>query len=183
MAGTQQTFDSSYDDAAVRQRLHDLQAAAGDMTPALKNIGEYQLQSTEQNFRSETGPDGQPWQEVSPKRRARKKHPKVLTESSHLRDSVNYRAKRKSVTIGTNAPYAAAHQFGFAGQVQVPQHNRLISQAFGKPLAFPVWGTVGAFSFEQHIPERRFLGIGPADLEEIHSIVGDHFAAATGNRP
>lgn len=183
MAGARQTFDSNYDDAAVRQRLHDLQAAAGDMTPALKNIGEHQVQSTEQNFRNETGPDGQPWQEVSKKTRARKKHPKVLTESGHLRGSVNYRANRKSVTIGSNVPYAAAHQFGFAGQVQVPQHQRLIKQAFGKPLAFPVWGTVGAFSFEQNIPARPFIGVGESDRIEIVSILEDHFATATQKRP
>lgn len=31
-----------------------------------------------------------------------------------------------SVTIGTNVEYAAAHEFGFKGKVQVPQHSRAV---------------------------------------------------------
>ncbi|MGE4545832.1 MAG: phage virion morphogenesis protein [Pedobacter sp.] len=178
MAGAQQIFDGSFDDDAVQKRLRDIERAAGDLTPAMKNIGEHMLQSTEENFRTETGPDGQPWQDVSPATRARKRHQKVLTESGHLRGTVNYRANRKSVRVGTNAPYAEPHQFGFDGIVQVPQQNRLVKQAFGKKLKHPVWATVGAFSFEQHIPQREFLGIGRDDTAEIVSILEDHFAGA-----
>jgi len=181
MAGARQTLDGGFDDDAVRQTLRALDQAGNNLAPAMKNIGEHLVQSTEGHFRSETGPDGQPWQDVSPATKARKRHQKVLTESGHLRGSVNYRANRKSVTVGTNVPYAAAHQFGFDGTLQVPQHNRLVKQAFGKKLKQPVWSIVGPFSFAQHIPRREFLGVGEEDRTEIISILEDHFAGAVKN--
>jgi phage virion morphogenesis protein len=178
MSGSQLIFDGSYDDEAIRQRLRDLDRASNNLTPAMKNIGEHMVQSTEVNFNSESGPDGQKWQDVTPARRAKKKHSKILTETGHLRGSINYRANRKGVAVGTNVPYAAAHQFGFAGAVQVPQHNRLIKQAFGRKLKHPVWAIVGAFSFQQNLSAREFLGVSQSDREEIVSILDDHFAMA-----
>lgn len=178
MSGAGLIFDGSFDDENVQRLLADLTRAADNLAPAMKNIGEHLLQTTEEGFREQTGPDGKKWPEVSSRTRARKKHAKVLTESGQLRGSINYRANRKSVTVGTNAPYAAAHQFGFEGQVQVPQHNRLVKQAFGKRLRQPVWATVGPFNFQQNLPARPFLGVGEKDKGEIRSIIEDHIAAA-----
>jgi phage virion morphogenesis protein len=178
MAGARQTFDGSYDDAEVQERLRKLDEAAGDLTPAMKNIGEYLVQSTEDNFDRQTDPDGRPWQDVKPATRARKKHPKILTESHHLRGSINYRAGQTSVAVGTNVPYAAAHQFGFTGQVSIPAHTRLIKTAFGQPLRHPVWARIEPYTLHQDLPARPFLGIGDDDETEIVGIVEDHMAMA-----
>jgi phage virion morphogenesis protein len=178
MSGSQLIFDGSYDDEAIRQRLRDLDRASNNLTPAMKNIGEHMVQSTEANFNSESGPDGQKWQDVTPARRAKKKHSKILTESLHLRQSFIPKANRKSVTVGTVVPYAAVHQFGFDGQVKVPQHQRTIKQAFGRNLKAPVTFTVAAFSFQQHMPARPSLGVSQSDREEIVSIIEDHIAMA-----
>ena len=41
----------------------------------------------------------------------------------------------EGVQIGSfNVPYAAVHEFGFDGTVQVPTHQRRITKAFGRPI-------------------------------------------------
>ncbi|MDW7643443.1 MAG: phage virion morphogenesis protein [Desulfuromonadales bacterium] len=183
MAGAGLDFNTSIDDRDLREMLRRLARAARDMSPAMKNIGEHLVQATEERFRTETGPDGQKWADVSEKRKARKKHPKILTESLRLRQSIHPEASKDKVVVGTDVPYAAAHQFGFSGQVQVPQHNRRITKVFGKKLKFPVWGTVNPFSFQQEIPARPFLGIDEDDQEEIRGIIEDHIAFALKKAP
>lgn len=174
MAGAKQTFDGSYDDADVQETLRKLDQAASDLTPAMKNIGEYLVQSTEQHFDRQTDPDGKPWQDVKPGTRSRKKHPKILTESHHLRGSINYRAGKTQVAVGTNVPYAAAHQFGLLGPVNIPAHTRLIKTAFGQPLKHPVWARIEPYVLRQDLPARPYLGIGAEDETEIVVILEDH---------
>jgi phage virion morphogenesis protein len=178
MSGAGQEITVAIDDREVQDALKRLVKATGDLTPAMKNIGEYLVQATEQRFDSETGPDGQKWQEVSVATRARKKHPKVLTESHRLRRSIHPEADKDSVTVGTNVPYAAIHQFGFSGQVNMPAHDRLIKTAFGKELKHPVWARIEPYKLQQNLPARPFLGISEADKEEILAIIEDHIDMA-----
>lgn len=45
------------------------------------------------------------------------------------------RKNMKGLAVGSfGIPYAAIHEFGFDGQVQVKAHQRKISKAFGRPL-------------------------------------------------
>ena len=38
------------------------------------------------------------------------------------------------VEIGSSVPYAATHEMGFSGSVNVPAHSRVITQAFGRSI-------------------------------------------------
>jgi len=178
MSGAGLKITVAIDDREIQAALKRLVKATGDLTPAMKNIGEYMVQATEQRFDSETGPDGQKWPEVSAATRERKKHPKVLTESHRLRGSIHPEAGKDSVEVGTNVPYAAIHQFGFYGQVNIPAHTRLIKTAFGQPLKHPVWARIEPYTLQQNVPARPFLGISEADKEEILTIIEDHIDMA-----
>lgn len=59
--------------------------------------------------------------------------------------------------IGTNVRYARAHEYGFEGPVTVKEHLRLVKEAWGRPLQFPVWATVSSHTKEMKLPERSFL--------------------------
>ena len=53
-------------DAEILQALKKLEQSAGDLSPAMKEIGEVLVESTKQRFVSGEGPDGQAWAENSP---------------------------------------------------------------------------------------------------------------------
>lgn len=115
MAGTSQKVDHGYiefDDGGVNgmlKRLHDL---GGNLEAPFADIGEYLLTSVEDRFDDEAGPRGEEWQELSPRTRARKQHPKILTETGHLRAGFSYDPGPDELVFGTNVIYAATHQYG-----------------------------------------------------------------------
>lgn len=59
--------------------------------------------------------------------------------------------------VSTAVKYAAAHEYGFSGTVNVREHLRTITQAFGKELKSPVTSTVKAHTMKMNLPERSFL--------------------------
>lgn len=67
---------------------------------------------------------------------------------------------------GGRAPvkYGRMHEYGFAGEVPVKEHLRLVKQAFGKPLKSPVQSTVKAHTRKVDMPERSFLRSALKDL-------------------
>jgi len=105
-----------YSSGEVNSRLNELQRKVSDLTPAMKNIGEYLLLSTDTRFRTETDPYGNRWQPNSPRTIARKRAEgrilKTLQSTGRLRAGISYKADRTSVVIGTNVDYAAKHQLG-----------------------------------------------------------------------
>ena len=60
----------------------------------------------------------------------------------------------KSSIGASGISYAHAHEFGFAGKVKVPPHQRTITMAFGKKLDAPKTFTVRAHQRSVKIPER-----------------------------
>lgn len=68
--------------------------------------------------------------------------------------------------VSTNVSYAAAHEYGYSGTVNVKEHLRTITQAFGKSLKEPVTFSVGAHSAKMNMPERSFLRSALADMAE-----------------
>jgi phage gpG-like protein len=70
-----------------------------------------------------------------------------------LRRSITYKVTRDAskveAIVGTNVKYGALHEYGGT----VPQHQRLLTMVFGRPLRFPVWATVKPYE----LPERSFL--------------------------
>jgi len=165
------------EDREVRATLKRARAALADLRPAMRSIGEYLLEETENHFRDERDADGRPWTPLKVRSYAigfgKKKKAthtqkgmltaafesylagkKILTESHELRGSIRYIAGKSVLLIGSNKPYAAIHQFGgIAGR--------------GRKV---------------EIPARPFIGIGPKDRREILGIVGDYVAQKTGAR-
>lgn len=109
----------TYSDAEIRQRLQRLQRKVGDLTPAMKNIGEALILSTDDRFDKEIAPDGTPWKPNTAftiaKKKALGRINKVLQSTGQMRASIAYQASRDRVVIGTNDRKAAKHQFGLEG--------------------------------------------------------------------
>jgi len=166
-------FDVRIEDNEITPALQAALRATGNLTPAMKAIGEHMLRSTENNFRKQAAPDGTPWKPLKVLSyhlgyKMRKKKPThtrsggltagfqkylgartILTDSKELRGSIHYRAGRTGVQWGSGKVYAAIHQLGGkAGR--------------GKKVT---------------IPARPYLGVGPADRVEILDIVKNHLRA------
>ncbi len=142
-------------DARLQEQLAELAQRAGDLSPAMKDIGEYMLRKTRQRFDTQTAPDGTRWAPLAPstvkakQRRQRTGKPyrtnaspeAILKDTFTLRDSITYVPGRSSVAIGTNIGYGVYHQS------DLPRTK---------------------------IPKRAFLGLDDADRSEIIAIVQDH---------
>lgn len=59
-------------------------------------------------------------------------------------------------TVGTNVEYAAIHEYGFKGSVQVKSFQREMTMAFGKPIA-PRSVLIKSHARNINMPERSFL--------------------------
>ncbi len=121
-----------------------------------------------------TAPDGSPWPDWSPEyKKTRHGNQSLLQGGGDLLDSITSVVQRNQVRIGSPLPYSGVHQDGFSGAVQVDAHTRLITQAFGKALAFPVYQSVGAFTRQMNIPQREYLGLSNENQEEVFAVIGD----------
>lgn len=72
------------------------------------------------------------------------------------------------IIFGSEVEYAAVHEYGFTGNVSIPQHQRTITQAFGRPIA-PTQVTVSAHSKNMRIPKRPYLVPGLDDQADYIS--------------
>ena len=163
MAGFQMTV--KIDDLAVREFLKKAAAASQDLTPAMKNIGEYMLLRTAERFAGQHDPDGKPWKQLAyhtlmggyKKTKFKRQGGltkgfsgylaarQILLKSGHL-SQVAYKESPDSVMVGTTPPskaYAAIQQFG---------------------------GKAGR-GLKVTIPARPFLGINDDDVKEATRIV------------
>jgi phage gpG-like protein len=86
-----------------------------------------------------------------------------------LRRSINYQVAVTPIStmasVGTNLSYAAIHEYGFRGVVNVRAHLRLAKTVFGRELATPAVQHVGAHSRRVNIPARSFLRSALKDLK------------------
>lgn len=74
--------------------------------------------------------------------------------------------------IGTNVEYAAAHEYGFMGEIQVPAHAQRARQMFGPRKSKGGGGRivqVRSYSRQMNLPERPYLR--PALAESQTEIV------------
>ncbi len=60
-----------------------------------------------------------------------------------------------TTSIGTNVKYAAAHEFGFKGEVNVKAHEVTMTKLFGRKLKEPLRFSRLAARRKVNIPERR----------------------------
>lgn len=105
-----------YQDEQIQQRLRVLGSRVRDLTPVMKAIGEYLVFATDNRFRTETDPQGQPWQKLSPKTVEQKRRQgrinKILQSTGVMRTRIGYEATSYSVKIGINNRKATYHQLG-----------------------------------------------------------------------
>lgn len=151
-----------YRSEGVRNALKRLQARAGDMGPAFRDIGEYLIASTKARFAKGVAPDGSAW---APKSQTtidayRARGEGALTRpligpASRLSSEITYRARGDGVTVGSSLIYSAVQQFGAA------------AGAFGKTRrGAPIpWG---------RIPARPFLGLSRDDERNVVDIIEEH---------
>lgn len=104
----------------------------------------------------------------------------LLVDTGRLRRSIRILSRTStSVTIGSDVPYAKAHNDGFRGSRRVSEHTRRKTKAIigkrGKALKGrrQVTGTmeVKAHSIRQHIPRRRFIGDSPYLDKQVIRII------------
>lgn len=142
-------IEVSVDTREIEDALRNLQRAVVDLQPAFRDIGEYLLRSHDERFRAGVDPDGNLWDELNPKYKARKpkNQDKVLVLNEYLMGMV-YQEMPTELLFSTgidSAKYAATHQFG---------------------------------RDEDGIPKRPFLGLSDADRDEILQCIENHLTGA-----
>ena len=111
MAGVELRIEADW--RPVQARMKKLKRLTNDLEPFFADVGEYLLTTIEDRFVEEQAPDGTAWQDVTPETRRRKKHDKILTESTDLRgSSMSYDAHADDLEIGTSKIYGATQQLG-----------------------------------------------------------------------
>lgn len=137
----------------VARKLARMEQAGGKLSGLFRDFGEYMKGSLQSNFDAQGRPAK--WQPLKPQSlkgwiMGRKSFwnkkgtqlskkgvkamagRKVLTDTGVLRRSISYRAGVKSLSIFTNIPYAAIHQFGGkagrGGKATIPARPYLLFQ-------------------------------------------------------
>ncbi len=162
MAGATITIE----DTAVTDALARLMAAAGDITPALKNIGEYETKATRRRFIDERNPDGNAWAALNPLYAKTKKGPGILRGQTRSLSQIVWQLAGDGVEIGSNEIYARIHNEG--GTIVPKGATALVFSMGGQ--TFKVKSVT--------IPRRQFLGFSEQDISEVLAIVQDHFVSA-----
>jgi len=173
----------------ARAELRGLWARIRDPHPVLQEFGVHMVRSIEQTFEAGGRPVAWP-----PSIRARTRGGKTLIDTARLKNSIVPRVEAAdTLRIGTTLPYAAAHQLGVAGAVQVPQHLRRVASrdvhqrqvrisASGKKRMVrrkiaSGFAVVKAHVRNLRIPARPFLAVQDADVEILRAMLARH---ATG---
>jgi phage virion morphogenesis protein len=154
-----------------------------------KRIGETLVTLTEDRFRTQTDPEGHPWQDLRASTWRRKRRSggilKILQEQGTLRDKIAYEADGQSVSIGSNLPYAAIHPFG--GTIRQRARTGYLNYKLGrdgrpgnrfvkrKSADFQQTVEFGARTID--IPARPYLGLSESYLEEIGNVLGEYLLA------
>lgn len=146
-----------------------------NLRPFLADVGRRLVQDFKMGFRRSMAPDGSSWQGL----KYREGQPLRLTR--RLQDSIDHRVQGKTVEVGTNVKYGPTHQYGL-DTIQVPEHTRIISKAFGKPLKFPVAATVKAHTKDANVPARPFLGIHQRQRSKIVKAFEAHIENLTNGK-
>jgi phage virion morphogenesis protein len=143
----------AFEDDDVQRMLQRLLAATGDVSPALRNIGEILVASTQDRFETKHGPDGEAWARNAPATIERKGRDNPLFEHGDLARQIHSALiGDDTLEVGSSLPYAAMQQFG------------------GTKAEFPwLWGD---------IPARPFLGVSDTDKDAILREIRAHLEAA-----
>jgi phage gpG-like protein len=101
----------------------------------------------------------------------------LAARSGLLKSSIDLRVDQGATvvtaTVFTDSAYAGAHEYGFAGTVNVRASLRHITEAFGRPISGKLI-SVRAHSRRMDLPERSFLrsaleDMAPAIRDEVEA--------------
>lgn len=151
-----------------------------DNLPTL--VGNEAVKFFKEKFRTHEW-NGVQWQKRDPDKRP---GGALLLDAGDLRDSIRViTTTANSVTIGTDVPYAQAHNEGFTGAVTIPAHTRSKREKFKskfsnlktrktrtQTLTIKVGETiVKAHVRNMNIPQRQFMGASEFLFKRINLIV------------
>ena len=170
-----------------RQNAFMAEQAARDPSGLMPRLGEYLQGSTQKRFKTQTAPDGTPWDPLKQRyaRRKRYNKDKVLTLRGYLRSYIHYQVTGgDSVEVGSNQKYAAIHQFG--GEIDMPERQATVRyrSVAGKVLFAGKKhkrATEKAVTIPVHfvkIPARPFLGLSAEDDRKISRIIREWLASS-----
>lgn len=151
--------------AALLELTDDLSGPGDAIATVLEN-------SVRQNFEEGGRPDK--WTQS---KRVASKGGQTLRDTDNLYNKITsaFDLQDGGVRVGTDVEYAAAHHFGVDQEVeqQVREHVRIIKQAFGKELKFPVAVTVGKHERSTHLnlPARPFMLMQDEDWDTVKDII------------
>lgn len=160
------------DASPIAELVRRLEAVDGDKRGALDAIGAAWERSTFDHFETGTAPDGTRWKPSQRVLEGKGKPPlKTLVDTTQLQRSIHHQVDGDTVEVGTNTPYAGAHQFGATIQR---------AGAHAVPLVLPK-GVAGGGVIV--LPARPFLGFSAADYASTTEILEGFIAARTGAAP
>lgn len=155
-----------------------------DLSSPMEEVATHLESASRLRFETSTGPDGTPWTQSAA---AKARGGKTLVDSTDLKTSMTsdfgptYAEAGAERSFGA-AIYAKVHQLGIDQKVQVPAHQRRITEAFGVQLAKEIIAKVKAHLRHMKLPARPYVGFGKDDREAILEIftrfVGGLFSAA-----
>jgi len=98
----------------------------------------------------------------------------LRNRSGHLRASISYALmiadQGLTAQVGANVEYAHVHEYG--GDFAIKAHQRMMTQAFGRPVAIPRMISVRAH--DAHYPERSFLRSSLEGALRVMGVMGPH---------
>jgi phage virion morphogenesis protein len=161
----------------VQERLNQLIQSGRDTLPLMQDLGRAAKTQVQLGFRSGQAPDGSRWAPL----RFRSGQP--LRDTGRLRNSIDYRASRDEVIVGTNVCYAIVHQFGATIRANPARRGQRSLCGYihkGSPfLIFRASGGRVIRAREVTIPARPFFPEGhlpPRWERALLAVIAEHFS-------
>ena len=185
-------------DEALHTALGRLITSLHDTTPVMRALSEIMIDASARAFDTTSDPaTGAPWQPLSASRqrqRAKKGRSvaNILQDSGLLVGSIAKPSGQHAVReigpdhalVGTNVPYAAAHQFGATIHREAAPMTVRLRKKNGRTLfaknshkRVRIVDTVRK-AHDVTIPARPFIGVGPTDIQDMLDAVARHFQKA-----
>lgn len=171
------TLISKIDDREIVKALGRLHARADRLAPALKNIGEELLRSTQERFEDQADPDGRPWQELADSTLRAKMLKGVGRGKGQSRKSLTtQRGNTRAGAIRALVESRILWERGYLAKgIRYQASDRSLRVGTNR-----IYGAVHQFGGKAgrghrvSLPARPFLGISRSDRERILEVLSDH---------
>ena len=130
----------------------------------MASVGEALVSGTIRRFNDEESPKGEKWEKSG---RAIAEGGQTLSDTAHLRKSIDFAATPTKVMVGSNLLYARIHQLG--GTIKPKK---------GKALKFKGKNGQDIFVSEVNMPARPYLGVSKADMDEVRETMAEFIKGA-----